>query len=204
SHYAPAPVSPFMSLLDEGTRFGPYVLLNQLGEGGMGRVYRARDVRLDREVAIKVLLPSFAADSAWLSRFEREARLLASLSHPNIATVHGFDETNDVRYLVMELVPGQTLAARLGPTPPPIAEALEIGRQIAEALETAHEKGVIHRDLKPGNVMLTPEGRVKVLDFGLARQTSTGEAPVPVYLAETRAQDPVTIEGTLIGTPAYA
>src|SRR5206468_10322420 len=140
-------------------------------------VYRARDVKLDRPVAIKVLRDDCVHEPEWLARFEREARLLATLNHPNIATVHGLDEADGARCLVMELVPGQTLAQRLARGPLPVEEALAVCRQVAEALEAAHDKGIIHRDLKPANVMLTPEGKVKILDFGLARSTEPPAGP---------------------------
>ena len=185
--------------LTPGTRLARYEILGPLDAGGMGQVYRARDVRLDREVAIKVLHDEHAGDPAWLSRFEREARLLAALDHDNIATVHGLDEADGTHYLVMELVPGQTLARKLAAGPLPLGEVLETGRQIAEALEVAHEAGIIHRDLKPANVMLTPEGKVKVLDFGLARSTR----PAPAPSAATIVHDNQTREGAIIGTAAY-
>src|SRR5438093_725010 len=159
--------------LTSGTRLGPYEILGPLGAGGMGRVFRARDVKLDRPVAIKVLRDDCVHDPVWLARFDREARRLATLSHPNIATVHGLDEVDGLRYLVMELVPGQTLAQRLTSGPLPAAEALAVGKQIAEGLEAAHDRDIVHRDLKPANVVLTPDGKVKILDFGLARSTET-------------------------------
>src|SRR3954452_25570266 len=151
--------------VNQGTRLGPYEILGPLGAGGMGRVFRARDVKLDRPVAIKVLRDDWVHDPEWLARFDREARLLATLNHPNIATVHGLDEADGLRYLVMELVPGQTLGQRLVRGPLPAAEALAVGRQVAEGLAAAHDQDVVHRDLKPGNVMLTPDGKVKILDF---------------------------------------
>ncbi len=161
--------------LSVGTRLGSYEVLSALGVGGMGEVYRARDTKLGRDVAIKVL-PSFLAnDPDRLARFAREARLLAALNHPHIATIHGLEEADGVRALVMELVEGPTLAEKLAQDSRrkvkaglPVAEALKIGGQIAEALEAAHEKGVIHRDLKPANIKLSHDGNVKVLDFGLA------------------------------------
>src|SRR6202140_898225 len=156
--------------LAAGTRLGAYEVLAQIGAGGMGEVYQARDTRLGRDVAIKVLPEAFAHDPERLSRFQREAKMLASLNHANIATIHGLEQSGGTSYLVMELVPGETLAERIkrdGPVP--IEEALAVARQIAEALEAAHEKSIIHRDLKPANVKLTPEGKVKVLDFGLAK-----------------------------------
>src|SRR5262249_50675539 len=145
--------------LTPGTRLGHYEVLGPLGEGGMGTVYRARDARLGREVAVKVLRGDYAQDPERRARFDREARRPAPLNHGNIATVHGLDEAEGTRYLVMELVPGQTLADRLAAGPLPLEEALAVCRQIAEALEAAHDRGVIHRDLKPANVMLTPDGK---------------------------------------------
>src|SRR5437879_249681 len=142
-----------------------YRITSKLGEGGMGAVYRATDTKLGRDVAIKVIPDSFAQDPDRLSRFTREAQVLASLNHPNIAAIYGVEE----RALVLELVEGPTLAERIGQGPIPLDEALPIARQIAEALEYAHDKGIIHRDLKPANIKVTPEGRVKVLDFGLAK-----------------------------------
>ena len=180
-----------------GSRLGAYEILSLLGAGGMGEVYRARDTTLGREVAVKLLPRELAADPARRSRLEREARLLASLNHPGIATLHGLEEADGQRFLVMELVPGQTLAERLHRGPLPIPEALAVGRQMAEALETAHEKGVIHRDLKPANVTLTPDGRVKILDFGLAKALEgTDEAAAAPGEGATR-------EGTVLGTPSY-
>src|SRR5436190_231382 len=152
-----------------GTRIGPYEITSPLGEGGMGVVYRAHDTKLGREVAIKALPDAFASDSDRLQRFQREAQILASLNHPNIAQIYGLEESDKNRCIVMELVEGQTLQERLKREPIPIDEALQIAKQIAEALEAAHEKGIIHRDLKPANVKITPEGNVKVLDFGLAK-----------------------------------
>ena len=155
--------------LAPGTRLGPYEILSPLGAGGMGEVYRARDSKLNREVAIKVLPDLFASDPERLARFQREAQVLASLNHPNIAHIHGLEESGGARALVLELVEGETLAERIANGPIPVDEALGIARQIADALEAAHEKGIVHRDLKPANVKLTPEGKVKVLDFGLAK-----------------------------------
>ena len=175
-----------------GTRLGPYEILGPLGAGGMGEVYRARDTKLDREVAVKVMPASMAQDRERLARFEREAKVLASLNHPNIAQIYGLEENA----LVMELVPGQTLTV-----PQPLEKALHYAKQIAEALEAAHEKGITHRDLKPANIMITPEGTVKVLDFGLAsvptRETSSDPENSPTLtMAATQA-------GTIMGTAAY-
>ena len=141
----------------------------------MGEVYRALDSKLGREVALKILPPKFAADPSRLARFEREAHLLAQLNHPNIAAIYGLEHADGIRFLVLELVEGPTLADRLKSGPLEVVEALGIAAQIAEALEAAHEKGVVHRDLKPGNVKITPTGKVKVLDFGLAK--ALGDAP---------------------------
>ena len=157
-----------------GARLGPYEILSALGVGGMGEVYRARDSKLNRDVAIKVLLPSVANDPDRLARFSREAQVLASLNHPNIAHIHGLEEADGVRALVMELVEGEDLAQRIARGPIPLDEALPIARQIAEALEAAHEHGIIHRDLKPANIKVRPDGTVKVLDFGLAKAIETG------------------------------
>jgi eukaryotic-like serine/threonine-protein kinase len=179
-----------------GRQMGCYQILSLLGAGGMGEVYLAHDSKLRRDVAIKVLPAAFVHDSERLSRFQREARMLAALNHPNIATIYGLEQWDGVHYLVMELVPGKTLAERVkrgGPVP--IEEALTIAKQIAEALEAAHEKGIIHRDLKPANVKVTPEGRVKVLDFGLAKAFA-GDVDLPH--APTLSQD-----GRIMGTPAY-
>src|SRR5499433_2569460 len=152
-----------------GTRIGPYEVTSPLGQGGMGVVFRAHDTKLLRDVALKLLPDHFADDPDRLLRFQREAQLLASLNHPNIAQIYGLEEFNDARCIVMELVEGETLQERLKRGAIPVAEALRIAKQIAEALEAAHERGVIHRDLKPGNIKLTSADTVKVLDFGLAK-----------------------------------
>src|ERR1700737_4241423 len=163
--------------LTNGTKLGPYEIVASLGAGGMGEVYHAHDNKLGRDVAIKVLPEAFAHDSGRLSRFQREAKMLASLNHPNIAAIYGLEEDAGRNYLVMELVPGETLAERVrreGRVA--VEEALGIAKQIAEALEAAHEKNIIHRDLKPANVKVTPEGKVKVLDFGLAKAFAGDES----------------------------
>lgn len=152
-----------------GVRVGPYEVVSLLGSGGMGEVYRAHDGKLNRAVALKILPPPFAVDADRLARFKREAQVLASLNHPNIAAIYGFEEANDVRALVLELVEGPTLADRIARGPIPIDEALPIAKQVAEALEEAHEQGIVHRDLKPANVKVREDGTVKVLDFGLAK-----------------------------------
>ena len=152
-----------------GTRLGAFEVLCLLGMGGMGEVYQARDTKLGRDVALKLLPESLAGDKEKLARLEREAHLLASLNHPNIATLHGLEECDGLRFLVMELVPGETLAERLNRGALGLEESLSILRQIGEALEAAHEKGIIHRDLKPANVKVTSDGKAKLLDFGLAK-----------------------------------
>jgi Tol biopolymer transport system component len=180
-----------------GHRLGVYEVGEQIGAGGMGEVYRARDTRLGRDVAIKVLPGGFVTDRDRLARFAREARMLAALNHPNIATIHGVEEADGVRALVMELVPGETLAERIVRGPLKIADALTIAIQIADALDAAHEKGVVHRDLKPANIKVTPSGAVKVLDFGLAKATDANAADAPT----------ITVGGTgtgvIVGTAAY-
>src|SRR5881397_2881425 len=155
--------------LSIGTQLGAHEITALIGKGGMGEVYRARDTKLKREIAIKILPEEFSRDADRVSRFQREAEVLASLNHPNIAAIHNIEEANGSRFLVLELVDGETLADRIARGPIPVEEALDIAKNICEALEAAHEKGIIHRDLKPANVKITPEGRVKVLDFGLAK-----------------------------------
>src|ERR1700687_4274463 len=185
----------------KGQQLGSYKILSLLGAGGMGEVYQAHDTKLARDVAIKVLPAAFVHDAERLSRFQREAKMLASLNHPNIATIHGLEQSDGVHYLVMELVPGQTLAARVSAGPLGIEESLKVAAQIADALEAAHEKGVIHRDLKPANVKVTPTGRVKVLDFGLAKAFA-GDGGLDLSNAATLTAMG-TEEGMVLGTPAY-
>jgi serine/threonine-protein kinase len=182
-----------------------YRLVEKIGEGGMGVVWKADDTVLGRQVAIKVLPDDFAHDAERLARFRQEARLLASLNHPNIAAIYGLEEdkSGGVRYLVLELVPGQTLAERLWRGPLPIDDALAVCRQIAEALEAAHEKGIIHRDLKPGNVKVTPDGKVKVLDFGLAKAFEADAASGGDLSQSPTLTSPPTRAGVLLGTAAY-
>ena len=197
--------------LAPGTRLGPYEVVAPLGAGGMGEVYRARDARLERDVALKILPPDFASVPDRLARFEREARVVASLNHPNIATVHGLEEGGGVRALVMELVLGEDLAERIARGPIPLDEAIPIARQVAEAIEAAHDAGVVHRDLKPANVKVTPEGRVKVLDFGLAKAFEAGSATATSGAGTSRASATAsptvtslgTIAGVILGTAAY-
>ena len=150
-----------MASLTPGTRLGPYEILADLGAGGMGEVFRARDTKLNRDVAIKILLPAVASDPDRLARFSREAQVLASLNHPNIAHIHGLEEAGGVTALVLELVEGEDLAQRIARGPIPLDEALPIARQIADALEAAHEQGIIHRDLKPANIKVRPDGTAK-------------------------------------------
>ncbi len=195
--------APVMSLTP-GASIGGYRIVSSEGAGGMGEVYRAEDIRLGREVALKVLPPAFAEDPERRSRFEREARLLASLNHPNIATVHGLQEVGTHNFLEMELVLGDTLAQIFAKAPMTVQEALPVFRQIALALEAAHERGIIHRDLKPANVKVTPDGRVKVLDFGLAK--ALGEAKLDdsvVSGSQTTANFSNTGMGVILGTAAY-
>ncbi|HVP38496.1 MAG TPA: protein kinase [Candidatus Saccharimonadales bacterium] len=185
-------------------RIGPYPVERELGRGGMGVVYLARDPRLDRLVAIKVLPEEFARDPERLARFEREARLLASLNHPNIAGIHGLEEEAGRRFLVLEYVEGPTLAERLPRGPLSLEDTLEVARQVAAALEAAHESGVVHRDLKPGNIKITSSGEVKVLDFGLAKGGAGSEPPSGLDLSQsptlTQAR---TAAGVILGTAAY-
>ena len=178
-----------------GRRIGGYEIRSLLGVGGMGEVYRAHDPKLDRDVAIKVVPAGFASDGERLARFQREARLLASLNHPHIGGIHGFEEASGVPALVLELVEGDTLAERLEQGPMPVSDALHIARQVADALETAHEHGVVHRDSKPANIKITPEGNVKVLDFGLAKAVQRAESPLQT--------SGLSHEGLVVGTPAY-
>ena len=159
-----------------GTRLGVYEITAQIGEGGMGQVYRATDTKLKRQVAIKILPPSLAADADRLARFQREAEVLASLNHPHIAAIYGLEEVRGVTALVMELVEGEDLSQRIARGAIPLDEALPIAKQIADALEAAHEQGIIHRDLKPANIKVRPDGTVKVLDFGLAKAMESAAA----------------------------
>jgi len=179
-----------------------YKILDKIGAGGMGEVYRAEDLRLHRQVAIKVIPDLFAGDPERLARFEREAKLVAALNHPNIAAIYGLEEAEGKRFLVLELVEGETLARRLGPGPLPVDEALEVCRQIAEGLEAAHEKSIVHRDLKPSNIKITPEGKVKILDFGLAR-AFLDKSPVGAIADSPTITAEMTLPGVILGTAAY-
>ena len=191
--------------LTPGARLGPYEISAQIGAGGMGEVYRARDTNLDRHVAIKILPEAVAQDPERLARFEREAKTLASLNHPHIAHVYGLEKADGVRALVMELVDGDTLAERIARGPIAVAEALAIARQIAEALEAAHEQGIIHRDLKPANIKVGSDGAVKVLDFGLAKALAPASAPGIDATVSPTITSPalMTGVGVLLGTAAY-
>jgi len=181
-----------------------YEIIKELGKGGMGEVYLAEDTNLKRQVAIKVLPQPFALDKERLARFEREARLLASLNHPNIATIYGLEKSDGQQFLVMEPVEGETLAERIKKGPQPVDEALKVCKQIAEGLESAHEKGIIHRDLKPSNVKVTPEGKVKILDFGLAKTFQEEPAVPAADLSKSPTlTDRMTRPGVILGTAAY-
>src|SRR5512143_822971 len=185
-----------------GKTLGHYRVGEQLGRGGMGEVFVADDLSLDRKVALKFLPDAFTNDPERMARFEREAKVLASLNHPNIAAIHGLEQAEGKRFLVLELVDGETLAQRLSKGPLPLEEALGICRQIAEGLEAAHEKAVIHRDLKPANVMITEGDKVKILDFGLAKalsgETQTADASQSPTITEAMTQP-----GIVLGTAAY-
>ena len=187
--------------LSAGARLGSYEILSALGAGGMGEVYRARDTRLDRLVAIKILPQAFAADAERVARFRREAKVLASLNHPHITAMYGLEEADGVKALVMELVAGEDLSQRLSRGPIPLDEALPIARQIAEALEAAHEQGIIHRDLKPANIRIRPDGTVKVLDFGLAKAL-VSEPDSPDILNSPTITSPTRV-GIVLGTAPY-
>ena len=185
-----------------GKTLGHYEVTSQLGKGGMGEVYQATDTKLGRQVAIKTLPEEFAQDEERLVRFEREAKLLASLNHPNIAAIYGLEEDNGKRFLVLELVEGDTLAERLKHGAIPVEESLKLALQIAEALEAAHEKGVIHRDLKPLNIKVTPDGKIKVLDFGLAKAFAGDGSDANVSQSPTLSMA-ATQQGVILGTAAY-
>jgi len=191
--------------LTAGTRIGGYEVVAALGAGGMGEVYRARDTKLNRDVALKILPDAFALDADRIARFKREAQVLASLNHPNIGAIYGFEDGDGVHALVLELVDGPTLADRIAEGPLPPDEALPIAKQLADALEAAHEQGIVHRDLKPANIKVRADGAVKVLDFGLAKLAE----PAAVAGTSTLTQSPtittpaMTMAGVILGTAAY-
>ena len=185
-----------------GTKLAHYEIVAAIGKGGMGEVWRARDTKLGREVAIKTLPEEFAKDADRLARFEREAKLLASLNQPNIAAIYGLEEHDGTRFLVLELVEGPTLEDRIKQGAIPVEESLKLALQIAEALEAAHDKGVIHRDLKPANIKVTPDGKVKVLDFGLAKAFEGDAADVNLSQSPTLSMA-ATQQGVILGTAAY-
>ena len=202
--------------LTSGTRLGAFEVVALIGSGGMGEVYRARDTRLKREVAIKILPDAFATDADRLARFQREAELLATLNHPNIGAVYGFEQNAGTKAIVLELVEGETLGERIQRGPIPVNAALPIALQIAGALEAAHERGIIHRDLKPANIKIDPDGHVKVLDFGLAKamdksdvgrnfNNSAGSAGQdPAYLSHSPTLSTMATQaGVILGTAAY-
>src|SRR5262245_8021064 len=186
--------------VDVGTRLGALEVTALLGKGGMGEVYRARDTKLKRDVAIKILPDEFSRDADRVSRFQREAEALAALNHQNIGTIYDVQQIGETRFLILELVEGQTLQEKLRQGPLPIEEALAIAKQIAEALEAAHERGVVHRDLKPANIKLTPDGKVKVLDFGLAKAF---QAQSPTALSDSPTLMSASMPGAIVGTAAY-
>ena len=185
-----------------GTTIAHYKITEKIGQGGMGEVYRATDTKLNRDVALKVLPEAFAQDQQRMARFSREAQVLASLNHPNIASIYGLEESDGKQALVLELVEGEDLAERLKRGAIPLEESLKIALQMAEALEAAHEKGIIHRDLKPANVKITPEGVVKVLDFGLAKALEEEVVPEDISQSPTISQL-ATKAGIILGTAAY-
>jgi eukaryotic-like serine/threonine-protein kinase len=184
-----------------GSRIGVYEVTSQLGEGGMGVVFRARDTKLLRDVALKVLPEHFSDDPDRLQRLNREAQVLASLNHPNIAQIYGLEQVGSAGCIVMELVEGETLGDRLKAGPLPVDETIAIAKQIAEGLAAAHERGIVHRDLKPANIKLTPNGMVKILDFGLAKAIANREAESNASMMPTKMSG--SIAGAIVGTAAY-
>ncbi len=186
-----------------GKTISHYKVLEKIGEGGMGEVYRATDTKLNRDVALKILPEQFASDSQRMGRFQREAEVLASLDHPNIGQIYGIEEAGATKALVLQLIEGPTLADRIAQGPIPVEEALKIALQITEGMEAAHEKGIIHRDLKPANIKITPEGQVKILDFGLAKALE-GETPPDTNLSQSPTlSNAATQAGVILGTAAY-
>jgi serine/threonine protein kinase len=195
-------VASFARVLQRGDRLGPYEILGPLGAGGMGEVYQARDTRLDRTVALKVLSASISSHPEFRTRFGREARAVAALNHPHICTLHDVGHQDGVDFLVMEYLEGQTLADRLTKGALPLEQALKIAIEIAEALEKAHRQGIVHRDLKPGNVMLTKSG-AKLLDFGLAKLRPVGQLVIAGLSSPPTVTPPVTAQGVMVGTLQY-
>ena len=191
-----------MALL-AGTRLGSYEIVALLGAGGMGEVYRAHDTRLGRDVAIKILPEAFAADVDRVARFQREAKTLAALNHPNIAAIYGLEQADGVHALVMELVEGEDLSQRIARGAIPLAEALPIGKQMADALEVAHEQGIVHRDLKPANIKVRADSTVKVLDFGLAKAMDPPASSPNMSRSPTITTPAMTHAGMILGTAAY-
>jgi serine/threonine protein kinase len=189
--------------MQTGEVLGPYRVLGKLGEGGMGAVYRARDTRLGRDVALKLLAPTFANDPDRVARFAREAQVLASLNHPHVATIYGLEPLAAHQVIVMELVEGETLEARISRGPLDVEHVRRIGIQIADALDAAHERGIVHRDLKPSNVILRPDGTVKVLDFGLAKTQDASKLPSDISASPTMTGGPATHDGIILGTAPY-
>ena len=184
-----------------GRRIGAFELQEWIGSGGMGEVYRARDTKLDRDVAVKILPPAVSHDSQRLARFQREARLLAAVSHPHIAAIYGIEEAADLTAIVMELVDGETLADIIRRGPLPVTDAVTLAQQIASAMDAAHEKGIVHRDLKPANIKITRTGDVKVLDFGLAKASTDDAGLDPAQSPTITAAG--TRDGVILGTAAY-
>ena len=199
--------------LTAGTKVGDFEILSLLGAGGMGEVFRARDTKLNRDVALKILPETFSHDPDRVARFKREAQLLASLNHPYIAAIHGFEESGGLHALVLELVDGPTLADRIDEGPLPLDDALAIARQIADALEAAHDQGIVHRDLKPANIKVRDDGTVKLLDFGLAKALAAGASEVGVAggtgglagltHSPTITTPAMTAMGVILGTAPY-
>src|SRR5215471_15643568 len=188
--------------LSAGTRLGPYEILAPIGAGGMGEVYRAKDTRLERDVAIKVLPEHLATSEEIRQRFEREAKTISQFSHPHICALYDVGREGETEFLVMEYLEGESLADRLGKGPLPTEQTLRFGIEIADALGKAHRQGIVHRDLKPGNVMLTKSG-VKLLDFGLAKAVEATPKPSGMTALPTVASSPLTQEGTILGTFQY-
>ena len=189
--------------LSAGDSLGHYKISSPLGAGGMGQVFRARDSKLNRDVAIKIVSEGFASDPERLARFTREAHTLASLNHPHIAHIYGIEDSGDIHAIVMELVDGEDLARRLGRGKLPLREALLLAQQVAEAVEAAHDKGIVHRDLKPSNIMIDGDGRARVLDFGLATAPELSDDSGSSIAATITSPAKLTGRGVIVGTPAY-